>query len=120
MVRHSPWDHDACVNNPVSGGVWGDVLRQVAVWHLRVDAKAEVMQRVCKSWQVFWRVALGVFRIDLHARRIPLVLKPFEIHNWREREKLRMIERRFQSGSGKAVPPPSPPMVQLSHFLASC
>lgn len=65
------WDHDACVNCPVSGDVWEDVLRLVARWHMRVDLYAPRMERVCKRWKHFWQVAEGVFDVDVRRNAFP-------------------------------------------------
>jgi hypothetical protein len=112
------WDHDACVNCPVSGGVWEDVLRLVARWHMRVDLNAPRMERVCKRWKHFWQVAEGVFDIDVRRNllpgmtlfRIPGVprtrMSMKEVKQSRERYRLLQLVGSFQS---RAVCPPPPP-----------
>jgi hypothetical protein len=100
------WDHDACVNDPVSGAVWGDVLRNAAVWHMRLDVNAPRMERVCKAWQAYWQVAEGIFDIDVRAGRIegivvwpewriwPMSMKDLKQH--RERARLHQLAGQFQ------------------------
>lgn len=114
------WDHDARVNAPVSGAVWGDVLRNVAVWHMRLDVNAPRMERVCKSWRAYWQIAEGIFEIDVRAGRIegiviwpkwrnwPMSMKHLKQH--RERARMHQLAAQFQiKGVGAlalAVPRP--------------
>lgn len=111
------WDHDACVSDPVSGNVWEDVLRQVAVWSYRVDTHAERLERVCKRWKHFWAVAEGVFRIDVRLGRVPANLKPHEFVRRRERLREAWLLRKF--GVGVCGDAPRAPVVRLEGFLAN-
>jgi hypothetical protein len=122
-----PWDHDACVECPVSGHVWEDVLRNVAVWSYRVDARATRFERVCKRWKHYWQVAEGVFNIDMRAMRIPKKLYPFAINSERSRLQQQHIVRQFQTGQlkgvkesrGMSVRTEEPPWAKLAEFAAS-
>jgi hypothetical protein len=121
-TKRVDWDHDACVNCPVSGNVWEDVLRQVAVWSVRVDVKAERLERVCKRWKHFWQVALGVFSVDLHAGYIPRALNPRGVNNRREKFKQQWLVDQFQFGGlygHREVRATNVPVVELAPFLAS-
>jgi len=124
------WDHDACVNHPVSGDVWEDVLREVARWHLRVDLKAPRMERVCKRWRHFWQVAEGVFDVDVVRNRLSGMTIYQQPHNletrmtmknvkmWRERQRQLHLVARFQTGAlhtGQPLPLYTEP---LENFLA--
>ena len=110
------FDYEARVNCPVSGEVWEDVLRRVAVWSVRVDLKAERLERVCKKWWHYWRVALGVFSVDLYANRIPKALKPLAMHKVREAMKQDYLVWQFRI---KEVSRAEPPVVTLAPFIAS-
>jgi hypothetical protein len=111
------WDHDACVNNPVSGDVWGDVLRNVAVWHMRTDVHAPRVERVCKKWKHYWQVAEGVFDVDVRANRLlglviwppwkswPMTMKDLKMY--RERARLHQLASQFEiKGVGALARPP--------------
>lgn len=98
------WDYEACVNDPVTGGVWEDVLRAVAVWSVRVDIRASRLETVCKRWKHFWQVAEGVFYIDMKAGRVPCdaARHPYitarQLHLARERMRLQYVTKLFQMG----------------------
>tara|TARA_B110000858_G_C17409279_1_gene296002 strand:- start:89 stop:472 length:384 start_codon:yes stop_codon:yes gene_type:complete len=116
------WDHDVCVNSIGSGDVWEDVLRAVAVWSVRVDVRAERLERVCKRWKHFWQVALGVFSIDLYADRIPRALKPRDVNNRRNKLKQQWLVDQFRVGvlhGHREVRATNVPVVELAPFLAS-
>jgi hypothetical protein len=100
------FDYEARVNCPVSGEVWEDVLRKVAVWHLRVDLYAPRMERVCKRWKHYWQVAEGVFDVDVTAKRLggmklmpkgtrecDLTMK--EVKSFRERARMNQLIGQF-------------------------
>lgn len=100
------WNHDACVENPVSGAVWGDVLRQVAVWSYRVDVHAARLERVCKKWKFYWQVAEGIFDIDMRAMRIPQSApNPFRLHRERDEKRSAFLARQFTIRPTNAPPP---------------
>ena len=120
------WDHDACVNDPVSGNVWEDVLRQVAVWSYRCDLYATRLERVCKRWHHYWQVAEGVFDVDVRAGRlnhIKLVLNvdPYrlytmlEVKKFRKRRQLDWMTRLYamQPVNQPEAPPPEPTIEEL-------
>ena len=66
-----PWDGQAALDSETNAEEWGDVLRLVACAHFRVDAKAIVLERVCKPWRHYWRVAEKNFATDVAvARRV--------------------------------------------------
>ena len=105
------WDHDACVNDPVSGHVWEDVLRHVAVWSYRCDMYAARLERVCRRWKHFWQVAEGVFDVDLRAGRLNKIkyvfrMEPYtlftmlDVKRHREKERLNFLTEQF---AGKTV-----------------
>ena len=117
IILKENWNHDACVNSPVSGDVWEDVLRKVAVWSFRCDIYAARLERVCKRWMHFWQVAEGVFDIDLRAGRLKNVKLVFrtepytlftmlDVKRHRERERLNYITAQYQIVEVNRPPPP--------------
>lgn len=65
-----PWDGQAAIDSATNAEEWGDVLRLVARAHFRIDPKAIVLSRACKTWRHYWHVAEGCFGVDvLMARR---------------------------------------------------
>ena len=113
------WNHDACVENPVSGAVWGDVLRQVAVWSYRVDVRAARLERVCKKWKFYWQVAEGVFDIDMRAMRIPRSApNPFKLHKQRDGERAAFMAHQFAIRPVNVPPPLLAPPIPYDDALA--
>jgi len=82
-VRKSvPFDMQAAMDDPVSGGAWDIPLRLIAREHMAFDTKALVMYRVCRKWEYCWRLAYRTIEIDLQAlcrnvktSTIPLVIE---------------------------------------------
>ena len=82
-VRKSvPFDMQAAMDDPVSGGAWDIPLRLIAREHMAFDTKALVMYRVCRKWEYCWRLAYRTIEIDLKAlcrnmktSKIPLVIE---------------------------------------------
>lgn len=111
------WDHDACVGNPVSGDVWEDVLRKVAVWSYRCDLYAARLERVCRRWKHYWQVAEGVFEVDVRAKRlnnVKLVFSAYphrlmtmlEVKQYRKRMQLNYITAQYRIVEVNRPPPP--------------
>tara|TARA_Y100000389_G_scaffold142658_1_gene140714 strand:- start:15511 stop:15894 length:384 start_codon:yes stop_codon:yes gene_type:complete len=117
------WDHDASVNHPVSGAVWGDVLRKVAVWSYRVDVCAKRLERVCRQWKHYWAVAEGVFEIDArHDWFVMRIAKQLRMGRQRKREEY--LVKLFRAGRLEEHPDHRSrlrayvPVVTLGEFLA--